>query len=203
MEPINYKEFEDEILMHYAGAKDDREAFAEIVERYKNFLLNFFLRAGVNNDAEDLVQQTFLRLYRYRKNYKPTAKFTTFLFLLARQVRIDALRKEKRREELTVKLTEEAPSDRTGKEQSPSDKVQSHLDLDHALQTLSDGLRSVIELGVYQDLPYAEISTILGIPVGTVKSRMFHALAKLRQVLLHGKEGKNESQKPSERTPGK
>ena len=203
MEPTNDKALDDKELMLKAGAEDDREAFAELVDRYKNFLLNFFIRSGVNNDAEDLVQQTFLRLYRYRKNYRPTAKFTTFLFLIARQVRIDDLRKQKRHDEVMVDSPEGLPEDLPDRGHSPSKEVEMRLDLKRALRSLSEGLRSVVELGIYQDLPYADISTILGIPVGTVKSRMFHALAKLRQILLQDKEGKNGSEKSSQRTTGK
>ena len=72
------------------SAKGETAAFAELVGRYQNILLNFFLRRGVSwNDGQDLAQQTFLRLWNYRKRYTPQAKFTTFLFLLAGQVSVD------------------------------------------------------------------------------------------------------------------
>ena len=62
-------------------------------------LLNFFWRQGVSHfEGEDLVQETYLRLWKYRREYEPTAKLSTFLFLLARQVRVDALRRQTRRE---------------------------------------------------------------------------------------------------------
>ena len=77
------------------AAKGDESAFAELVVRYQDVLLNFFLRKGVSySDGQDLVQRTLLRLWRYRKRYVPTAKLTTFLFLLAGQVTIDFFRAE-------------------------------------------------------------------------------------------------------------
>ena len=82
--------------MLLAGA-GDRDAFELLVRRHHQPLLNFFLRMGVDRDAEDLVQQTFIRLYNYRQRYRPSAKFTTFLYLLARQVWVDELRRRGRR----------------------------------------------------------------------------------------------------------
>ena len=75
---------------------------AELLDEARKFeknLLNFFCRQGVSPfEGEDLVQETYLRLWNYRREYKPTAKLSTFLFVLARQVRIDALRRQTRRE---------------------------------------------------------------------------------------------------------
>ena len=86
-------DIQDTELMIRAGEADDESAFAILVERYQNILLNHFLRKGVSySDGEDLVQRTFLRLWRYRSRYSPQAKFTTFLFLLANQESIDFFR---------------------------------------------------------------------------------------------------------------
>ena len=161
---------------------DDRDAFAVLVQRHQKMLLNFFARSGVQYDCEDLVQQTFLRLYRYRDRYVASAKFTTFLFLLARQVWIDELRRRKRQERLIDGLAAEPLPEQIAPEAADAGAAGG-LDLQSALASLPEGLRQVVELGVYQDLPYAEIAEILSIPVGTVKSRMFNALAKLRACL--------------------
>ena len=75
----------------------DETLMAEARKFEKN-LLNFFWRQGVSlSEGEDLVQETYLRLWKYRREYKPAAKLSTFLFLMARQVRIDALRRQTRR----------------------------------------------------------------------------------------------------------
>lgn len=172
----------DDVALMLQARDDDESAFAELVRRHQKKILNYFTRAGVQYDCEDLVQQTFLRLYRYRKRYVASAKFTTFLFLLARQVWIDELRRRKRQERLIKDLSAEPPETQTSP-QTVHAAVAGSLDLAQALASLPEGLRQVVELGVYQDLPYAEISEILGIPVGTVKSRMFNALKKLREFL--------------------
>lgn len=174
-------ELDDAILMQRVR-DDDRDAFAVLVKRHEKMLLNFFARSGVQYDCEDLVQQTFLRLYRYRTRYVATAKVTTFLFLLARQVWIDELRRRKRHERLVAGLAAEPQPTMAGAEAAEA-TASGEMDLERALEALPEGLRQVVELGVYQDLPYAEIGEILGIPVGTVKSRMFNALAKMRAFL--------------------
>ena len=145
--------------------------------RFEKKLLNFFWRQGVEySEGEDLVQETFLRLWEYRDRYEQTAKLSTFLFLIARQVRIDALRKSERRVAREEEWGKVQPTIDTPK--SPGDKG----DVRWAVSKLSEPLREVVELGVFQDLPYAEISQILSIPVGTVKSRMSNALKKLKEI---------------------
>ena len=152
------------------------ESLMSEAKRFEKNLLNFFWRQGVSlSEGEDLVQETYLRLWKYRKEYEPTAKLSTFLFLLARQVRIDALRRQTRREQREEEWTRDRPPD------SRADGCEGE-DVRWAVARLSDPLRDVIELAVFQDLPYAEVSEILGIPVGTVKSRMSNALKKLKEI---------------------
>ena len=182
MDSAPLEQLDDADLMLRVRSQDDEAAFALLVSRHQKSLLNFFIRSGVQYDSEDLVQQTFLRLYRYRQRYVASAKFTTFLFLLARQVWIDELRRRQRRQRLAESLAAE-PYEEFAAPAAPSAGVEGDLDLARALATLSEGLRQVIELAVYQDLPYTEVAEILKIPVGTVKSRMFNALAKLREML--------------------
>lgn len=161
-------------------AKDgDLGAFEELVRKHQRPLMNFFARLGVTMDVEDLAQETFVRLYRYRSRYKPSAKFTTYLYLLARQVRIDFLRKTNRRVALHDKAAQEAPQ-----QAEPAAATRgARLDAATALARLSDGMREVVVLSVIQGLPHNEISQILDIPVGTVKSRLSIALHRLREFM--------------------
>jgi RNA polymerase sigma-70 factor (ECF subfamily) len=170
-----------DIELMQAVRQDDRAAFAELVRRHQRMLLNYFLRSGVQSDAEDLVQQTFLRLYRYRHRYRPSAKFTTFLFLLARQVWIDELRRRQRRQRLQEGLTLEAEVAEEGAAAPPPADLEGELE--RALASLSEGMRAVVVLGILQDLDYQQVADILKIPVGTVKSRMFNALRLMRAFL--------------------
>ena len=159
--------------------KGRQEAFSVLVHRHQSFLLNFFRTMGVYTDAEDLVQDTFVRLFRYRQRYQPTAKFTTFLYLLARQVWIDMLRRKKRKDEFGQKLTQEAEA----MEKEASSGSSELPDVDAALRGLSETMRSVVVLNIYQGLKYHEIAEVLEIPLGTVKSRMFQAMHKLREIM--------------------
>lgn len=146
--------------------------------KFRRNLLNFFWRSGVSPfEGEDLVQETYLRLWKYRREYVPTAKLSTFLFLLARQVRLDALRRETRRER-REKSWGGGRSD--VQEASPACERE---EVRRAVARLPEPMREVVELGVFQELPYAEVAEILEIPVGTVKSRMYNAIRKLKEML--------------------
>ena len=172
---------EDAELMRLA-AKGSEAAFAEVVRRYQDVLLNFFVRSDVSYiDGQDLAQRTFLRLWRYRKRYtSERAKFTTFLFMLARQESIDFFRTEARRhaqEEALLRAASEQSPASGGGLASAGDAVR------RALGRLTPPLRAVVELVVFQDLPYAEAGTVLGVPLGTVKSRISNALKRLKELM--------------------
>jgi len=154
------------------------EAFSALVRRHQSSLLSFFVRLGADaHGAEDCAQETFLRLFRYRRHYRPTAPFRSFLFRLARHSWVDWYRRTGRREAAHLDALE-----LTGGE-TPAGKIDARLDLGAALRALPDHLRWVVVLSSEEGLNYAEIGAVLGIPVGTVKSRMFHAMRKLRETL--------------------
>jgi len=158
----------------------DRSAFVEIVHRYQQMLLNFFRRMGAYTDeAEDLVQETFLRLFEYRLKYEPTGRFTGLLFTLARHAWADGLRKLRRWPELATEEVERAPASGG----SDVERAEARIDLEEALAGLSEKLRPVVVLGVCQGVEQKEIARLLDIPVGTVKSRMHLALGQLREAM--------------------
>ncbi len=159
-----------------AGSQD---AFAELIRRYQNPLLNYFLRMGARHDGDDLVQETFLRVFRYRKKYRPTARFRTFLYVIARHVWADRCRKSIRRDRLLFWLREDAEI----RDNAPvTDCSANALDVQAALKRLSPKLKEVLVLNIYQGLRYQEVADILGIPLGTVKSRIHLALAAMRRL---------------------
>lgn len=171
---------EDALLMLAASKGDDR-AFNELVVRHQKNLLNYFARLSVYNDVEDLVQQTFIRIYKYRDRYSPKAKFTTFMYLVARQVRVDEIRKRVSLQRIREKVKAQIEIDGA----AVADEHPGILsdDLQAALAKLSDAHREVVVLGMLQEVPYPEIAEIMNVPVGTVKSRMHHALKQLRALL--------------------
>lgn len=158
-----------------------KDAFEVLVRRYQESLLNFFLRLGAYKEsAEDLVQESFLRLFNYRLKYRPSAKFTTFLYKLARHAWIDEMRKTKARPQITTELSiDQFPSNSEHVLQT-----ERRIDIQEALDGLSEKLHIVVVMSVYQRLKYQEIAEVLGISLGTVKSRIFYAFQQLKEKLV-------------------
>lgn len=173
---------DEDVRLMVSAKNGDDHAFELLVEKHHRPLMNFFIRLGVYiDDAKDLAQQTFIKLYRNKGGYRPTAKFTTWLYFLARQVRIDEVRSCARQERLRKELKAVNEAEEAMPRQSPEFGLRD--DLQSALESLDEAHREVVVLGLIQELPYREVGEILGIPVGTVKSRMFNALKQLRKHL--------------------
>jgi RNA polymerase sigma-70 factor (ECF subfamily) len=174
-------------------AQGDEHALAELYERWSRPLCSFLLRMCSDQAlAEDLVQEVFLRVWRAAPRYQPTAKFSTWLFHIARNHWLNE--REKRMHRLRpISLDssgsgDDDPSidaaDRNAR--SPADKVidkELGKRIDDAVERLPEKLRETWALAATQGLPYPEVAEILAIPVGTVKSRMFQAVRLLRDDL--------------------
>lgn len=176
---ISGTEAPDDVRLMERVKAGDRDAFTALIRRHQGPLVNFFRRMGADtHEAEDMTQATFLRLYGYRLKYAPTAKFTTFLYTLARNAWTDNVRKLKRwrNADFTDGRWEVAGPEEVR-------RIENRLVVQEALSRLSERLRIVVVMSVYQGLRYEEISEALEIPVGTVKSRMFIALRRLKEVL--------------------
>ena len=169
----------EDVQLMLRAARDDMEAFGLLVEKHQKSLLNFFARCGVERDVEDLAQLTFLKLHRMRRAYRPAAKFTTFLFLIAKQTMLDRVRSDARKAAL---------HERAGREAEPAVPPPAARgerdDARRALSRLSPGLAAAVALVVMQGFEYNEAAEILEIPVGTVKSRVHAALKQMREELL-------------------
>ena len=160
-------------------AAGSEAAFTVLISAHQKSLVNFFARMGASSDCEDLVQETFIRLYRYRQQYRPAARFTTFLYHLARHVWADRGRKIVRLDRLTSEFQNHVEIAAQVAPERPGEAV----DLEAALDQLSPKLREVIVLNIYQGLRYQEVADVLEIPLGTVKSRINLALAALKEIL--------------------
>ena len=168
----------DDFALMAAVQQEQRDAFAVLIRRHQSAVVNLFRRLGANHDAEDLAQDTFLRLYRYRLRYRPTAKFTTFLYTLARHAWADHLRRAWKRERIADRgRVEQADCDAAAQ-----DRARTRLDAQAALDRLPEKLRRVVVLSLYQGLRYEDIAAVLRVPVGTVKSRMFLAMGRLKEL---------------------
>ncbi len=154
-------------------------------------LLGFFRRLGAPaEEAEDLAQETLLKLYRNAQRYEARESFSSFVFRVARNAWIDSQRRRSVRPERAAGGGGDDDPDRAARVTAEQPEAGAGLDsrtraaaLLDALGALPEGQRAVFELGALQELPYEEVSEVLGIPVGTVKSRMFHAVRRLRERL--------------------
>ena len=127
---------QDEDLMRLVRETDSHAAFETLVRRHTQNLLNYFTRCGVQQDVEDLAQKVFLRLYRYREKYQAKAKFTTFLYLMARQVWIDDLRRRSRREQEFTETQDEGRNIADDRPVSDTGHIDNRTDIRRALVSL-------------------------------------------------------------------
>lgn len=169
----------------------DLYAFDLIVKRYKNQLLNFIYRfLGNTEESEDLVQETFLRVYRNRTAYKKVAKFSTWIYTIAGNLAKTELRKRKRRRFFSISELgyNEKDYDISDDAYNPERDVDSRMKeeiIHQQIMSLSPKFRQVILLRDVQQLSYEEISKIVNIPLGTVKSRVNRGRLKLQDKLSY------------------
>lgn len=168
----------------------DPLAFDALVGEFERRLVQFFYRLCWDRArAEDLTQNLFLKLLRSADRYRPEGKLATFIFRVATNLWIDQYRSERPRRRLfsldQALLGGERPLN-AAPEPQPDEVAElgeQKLRMRAALEQLTEPHRLVFELAIYQELPYAEISRVLGIPVGTVKSRMHNSVKALRTLL--------------------
>jgi RNA polymerase sigma-70 factor (ECF subfamily) len=158
------------------------ELFGIILERYQRPIFNFIYRFYGHYDlAEDLTQETFLRCYQFLKSYDQKRKFSTWLYTVAKNLCIDHLKKQKSAREVALDkvlpIVERQESDRSpeGNPQLMCIRNQEDARLLTALSGLEASRRIVLILFYFQGLSYQEISESLGVPVSTVKIRIFRA----------------------------
>lgn len=165
------------------------DAYGKIVSRYSGRLYNFTCRfVGDRETAEDIVQETFLRAFRKRTEYRAIANFSTWLFTIAGNLAKSELRRRKRWRLFSLDRDEESDTglDLPDESLRPDKVAESSLadvQIQDAIQALPDNYRQVILLRDVQGMSYQEIAEIVDCPVGTVKSRVNRARLKLQQRL--------------------
>lgn len=194
-QPIKNKPPTDEDLIS-RFQNDDLAAFDLIVHRYKDQLLNFAYRfLGNTEEAEDVVQETFLRLYRKKHAYRQIAKFSTWIYTITGNLAKTELRKRKRRKLVSIsdmgfEDKEYEIEDLKADTERDADEFLKEKIIQKAIDELPTGFKQVIILRDIQELSYEEVGKILKIPLGTVKSRVNRARLKL-QAKLKGIVDKN------------
>jgi RNA polymerase sigma-70 factor (ECF subfamily) len=170
----------------------DRTALGELVRRYEEPLINFLHRMlGDIAEAEDLFQETFLRILRSAPAYEPKAAFSTWLYTIARHLCIDRFKKRKglsltsldgRADGEEGNRAADLPDQGPGPLENVDGGERAQI-VRGALAQLTDKKREVLMMRVYLGLPYGEIAEILGAPLGTVKYRIHDALKDLSKIL--------------------
>lgn len=172
----------------YEVLRDD-ELFSELVTRYQNRLLNFVYRFVHDYDmAEDIVQETFLRVYRKRYDYKAIAHFSTWIFTIAGNLAKSEIRRRKRWKFQSLDAAPE--NDRTFElldtGMKPDHAAAVRLldrSIQDALVSLQKKYREAVFLRDIEGMSYKHITEITKVPVGTVKSRVNRARTKLQELL--------------------
>lgn len=173
---------------------DDQTAFAEIVERYQHRLVGILGHLlGNPAEAEDLAQEVFLRVYRTRQKYTPKAKFSTWLFTIANNLALNAIRDKKRRAVVPLdvgdsnfqgaKLGEGRSPDKSAPPTQHLAQEELAAVIRRALDNLNERQRVAVVLNKFEDMNYAEIADVMGLTTKGVKSLLSRARAKLRDAL--------------------
>ncbi len=169
----------------------DQAGYDELVERFKGPLLNFIYR--IINDysfAEDLLQETFLRLYLHKDSYNEVAKFSTWIYTIAGNLAKTELRRRKVRRWIPLGGNRKEEDSRPI--EFPDDTADPHRDFERSniqvrveeeMAKLPLTFREAVVLRDIQELSYDEISTILSVPLGTVKSRVNRGRKRLQEKL--------------------
>ena len=178
---------DEELIARFQDGEE--QAYVELVNRYRNRLMTFVYRF-VNDmeKAEDIVQDTLMKLYTHRHYYRNIAKFSTWIYTIAGNFAKTELRRKKRHK--VTNLSQMGFDDREYQlpsvEPETGETAQRHFaekKIQMAIQELPLHFRTVVILRDIQELSYEEISKIVDVPLGTVKSRINRARLQLQQSL--------------------
>ena len=169
----------------------DRDRFSELVSRYEKRVINYVYRITHRyEDAHDLTQDIFVKVYLALDRYDPKYQFSTWLFRIAQNSAIDALRKKTIPEVPLMRTTDEEPG---GKEREFADSgispyralknKQLSAAIDKAVGKLPADYRELIQLRHFAELSYEEIASMKKLPLGTVKNKLFRARNLLKEAL--------------------
>lgn len=191
MDSSYYSSDPDVILMlKFKGG--NKAAFEELLDKYQKPIINFIYRLIQDrSEADDLAQEVFIKVYNAADNYKPIAKFSTWIYTIARNLCLNKLRERKRK---VVSLDEDIPTNEGGvkreiaqvKEDSPYESASKHElqeMVKQAINSLPDNQRMAVILRRYQLLSYEEIAKTMHCSVSAVKSILNRAKESLKDKL--------------------
>lgn len=171
----------------------EQERFADLVQRYERRLINYVYRMIRNyEDAHDLAQEIFIKVYMALDRYDPKYQFSTWIFRIAQNTAIDQIRKKTLPEESLTKEDRQEGGER--QMQIEADVVSPYRAvfnvemagaIETAVQDLPEDYRDLIELRHFAELSYDEIAEVKQLPLGTVKNKLFRARNMLKERLEH------------------
>lgn len=176
-----------------SALEGDMQSFEELIYQYEKKVYNVALRVFKNpEDAKDISQDVFIKIYKNLDKFDNKSSFSTWLYRITTNTCIDELRKRKGKE--TVSIDNDIEDDEgkfkrefADNEPTPEEKViskEGESEIIKSMNTLSDEHRTIIVMRDIQGLSYTEISEIIGVSIGTVKSRISRARLQLKNIIL-------------------
>lgn len=177
---------DEELIFLQALQKGERQAVEMLVNEYYPPLLNFLLRMGCPpGDAEDIIQETFIKASRGLKNYQSRNRFRVWLFKICHNSLRDYYKKASRRREIPLDPAT-LPAAGTGHPENSLIEKEQALQVQAALKQLPPKQCLVVVLRYYHGFSLKEIASMIHCPVGTVKSRLNGALSSLKSIMQEG-----------------
>ena len=169
---------DEELMAAYVGG--DSSAFATLFQRYAPILMRVMRRQmRVQEDANELVQQTFLQLHRARKDFQQGRRLRPWLMTIAYNLKREHFRRKKRRPEAPLEYEPEAAPE----SRHPLERKADRERLRAALETVPEGQREVIEMHWFEDISFPDVAQMLGLSVSAVKVRAHRGYKQLRRAL--------------------
>jgi RNA polymerase sigma-70 factor, ECF subfamily len=183
-------DYDAELMLRVKGGDD--ASFGVLLEKHRNPVIHFLYRMVQNQAvAEELAQEVFLRVYRSRASYEPTAKFTTWLFRIATHLALNSLRdgKNVRKQESLDDMIDNQPVHQVSDSRPTVEQAmlyQARLgEVKKAIQTLPEKQRAAVLMHKYEEMEYSQIARALNCSESAVKSLLFRAYETLRARLAH------------------
>jgi len=183
-------DFDAELMLRVKDG--DGASFAILLEKHRLPVIHFLYRMVQNQGvAEELAQEVFLRVYRSRESYEPTAKFTTWLFRIATHLALNSLRdgKHRRNEERLDDDSGDGPARQVSDHRPSIEQRMLHQarmeEIRRAVATLPEKQRAAVLMHKYQEMEYSQIARVLNCSESAIKSLLFRAYETLRARLAH------------------
>lgn len=167
--------------------RDDASSFSELLSRNRTLVVNYLSRMVVNRAiAEELAQDVFIRVYRSRQTYEPTARFSTWLYRITTNVALNHFRDEKRSQnQISLDIEDSIPLRREAQDRGQliEDRLVREVEarqIRHAIRALPPKQRAAVIMHKYDEMDYAQIARVLRCSPSAVKALMFRAYETLR-----------------------